>query len=186
MNAHCDLRRGSASPHSLERIYGKAEPFRTGRGKAAMRLAAQIIDKSLPAALKVKPLNRIPIPKTEVVIMSANEPAKAKPAKTFDSAYSFSFAIAIGLLLFIAGLVISLTLGASTTVGLIFGIPLLIAGMAVPMVMLRGQFAHTDVQGPCPYCKTPIKTTDASIRLECPTCHRLMIVRDLQLYPIEE
>ena len=146
----------------------------------------QIIDKSLLAALKVKPLNRIPIPKTEVVIMSANEPAKAKPAKTFDSAYSFSFAIAIGLLLFIAGLVISLTLGASTTVGLIFGIPLLIAGMAVPMVMLRGQFAHTDVQGPCPYCKTPIKTTDASIRLECPTCHRLMIVRDLQLYPIEE
>lgn len=118
--------------------------------------------------------------------MSANEPAKAKPAKSFDSAYGFSFAIAIGLVLFIAGLVISLTLGASTSIGLIFGIPLLIAGLAVPLVMMRGQFAHTDIQGPCPYCNTPIKTTDASIRLECPACHRLMIVRDFQLYPIEE
>ena len=118
--------------------------------------------------------------------MSANAPAKVKSAKSFDSAYGFSFAIAIGLFLFIAGLVISLTLGASTSIGLIFGIPLLIAGLAVPLVMMRGKFAHTDVQGPCPYCNTPIKTTDASIRLECPACHRLMIVRDLQLYAIEE
>ena len=118
--------------------------------------------------------------------MSANEPAKGKSAKSFDSAYSFSFAIAIGLFLFIAGLVISLTLGANSSVGLIFGIPMLVAGLAVPLVMMRGQFSHTDVQGPCPYCGTPIKTTDASIRLECPSCHRLMIVRDLQLYAIEE
>lgn len=145
-----------------------------------------IIDNSPPAALKVKPLNHNPIPETEVEIMSANEPAKAKPAKSFDSAYSFSFAIAIGLFLFIAGLVISLTLGANTSIGLIFGIPLLVAGLAVPLVMMRGQFSHTDVQGPCPYCGTQIKTTDASIRVECPACHRLMIVRDLQLYAIEE
>jgi hypothetical protein len=118
--------------------------------------------------------------------MGANEPAKVKTAKTFDSAYGFSFAIAIGLFLFIAGLVISLTLGANTSIGLIFGIPLLLAGLAVPLIMMRGQFARADVQGTCPYCDTPIKTTDASIRLECPVCHRLMIVRDLQLYAIEE
>ena len=31
--------------------------------------------------------------------------------RSFDSAYGFSFAIAIGLLFFIAGLVITLTLG---------------------------------------------------------------------------
>lgn len=118
--------------------------------------------------------------------MSANEPAKAKPAKSFDSAYGFSFAIAIGLFLFIAGLVISLTLGASTSIGLIFGIPLLVAGLAVPLIMMRGQFTQNVVEGHCPYCETPIKTTDASIRLECPACHRLMIVRDMQLYAIEE
>ncbi len=56
--------------------------------------------------------------------MDANRPQVAKPGRTFDSAYSFSFAIALGLILFIGGLVISLTLGQSATIGLIFGIPL--------------------------------------------------------------
>ena len=54
---------------------------------------------------------------------------RLKPAKTFDSAYGFSFSIAVGLILFIAGLVISLTLSDGTKIGLIFGIPLLIAGL---------------------------------------------------------
>ena len=45
--------------------------------------------------------------------MSAKEPADVKPARTPDSAYKFSFAIAIGLILFIGGLVSSLVLGSS-------------------------------------------------------------------------
>ena len=39
--------------------------------------------------------------------MDANRPEVAKEGRTFDSAYSFSFSIALGLLLFLAGLVIS-------------------------------------------------------------------------------
>jgi len=112
----------------------------------------------------------------------STEPASAKPAKTFDSAYSFSFAIAIGLILFIAGLVISLTLGEGTSLGLIFGIPLIVAGLAVPLIMMRDQFKQTDVSGPCPHCGEPIKTSDATIRLECPVCHGQIVVRDLKLY----
>jgi len=114
--------------------------------------------------------------------MSTKEPTTVKPGKTFDSAYSFSFAIAIGLILFIAGLVISLTLGEGTIFGLIFGIPLLIAGLAVPLIMMRDQFKQSDVAGPCPYCAAPIKTSDATIRLECPACHQLVIVKDMKLY----
>jgi hypothetical protein len=114
--------------------------------------------------------------------MSTKEPATVKPGKTFDSAYSFSFAIAIGLILFIAGLVISLTIGEGTIFGLIFGIPLLIAGLAVPLIMMRDQFKQSDVAGPCPYCAMPIKTSDATIRLECPACHQLIIVKDMKLY----
>jgi predicted RNA-binding Zn-ribbon protein involved in translation (DUF1610 family) len=117
--------------------------------------------------------------------MSANEPAKDKSGKTFDSAYSFSFAIAIGLILFIAGLVISLTLGEGTSIGLIFGIPLLVAGLVLPLFMMRGQFKQVEVTGVCPYCATAIRTSDATIRLECPACHGLIIVRDLQLFPAE-
>ena len=59
--------------------------------------------------------------------MDPNQPDQvAKQGRTFDSAYSFSFSIVLGLVLFIAGLVISLTLGQGATIGLIFGIPLLI------------------------------------------------------------
>jgi hypothetical protein len=51
-----------------------------------------------------------------------------KPRRTFDSAYGFSFSIAVGLVLFITGLIISLTVGQGTSIGLIFGVPLLVAG----------------------------------------------------------
>ena len=117
--------------------------------------------------------------------MSANEPVKEKTGKSFDSAYSFSFAIAIGLFLFIAGLIISLTLGQGTSIGLIFGIPLLVAGLILPLIMMRGQFKQVEVNGVCPYCGAAIRTSDATIRLECPACNRLIIVRDLKLHPAE-
>lgn len=117
--------------------------------------------------------------------MSAREPATPKPRRKPDSAFSFSFAIAIGLILFIAGLVISLTLGDGSSVALIFGIPLLLAGLVIPLIMMRGHFKQTDVSGPCPYCGAPIKTSDATIRLECPSCHGVVAVRDEKLYALE-
>lgn len=113
--------------------------------------------------------------------MDADRPDVAKPARTFDSAYSFSFSIAIGLVLFIAGLVISLTLGQGTTIGLIFGIPLLIAGLVLPVFMMRDLFHHNEIDGPCPYCGAPIKTSDATLRLNCPSCRRVIEVRETTL-----
>jgi len=114
-----------------------------------------------------------------------NRPDVAKSGRTFDSAYSFSFSIAIGLVLFIAGLVISLTFGQSATIGLIFGIPLLIAGLVLPVFMMRDLFHHNEVDGACPFCSAPIKTSDATIRLNCPACRRLIEVRGTALHPGE-
>ena len=114
--------------------------------------------------------------------MSTKEPVTAKPGKSFDSAYSFSFAITLGLVLFIAGLVISLTLGEGTILGMVFGIPLLLAGVAVPLFMMRDHFKQSDVTGACPHCGEPIKTSDATIRLECPACHGQIVVKDMKLY----
>lgn len=115
-----------------------------------------------------------------------NRPNVAKSGRTFDSAYSFSFSIAIGLILFIAGLVISLTLGQGATVGLIFGVPLLIAGLVLPLFMMRDLFQHNEISGACPYCGAPIKTSDATIRLNCPSCKRLIEVRETTLQPGEK
>ena len=117
--------------------------------------------------------------------MSAEEPDEPKSAQTFDNAFRFSFAIAIGLVLFIAGLVISLTLGGGASIGVFFGIPLLLAGLVVPLIMMRDQFTLNDVTGPCPYCSTTIKTSDATIRLICPNCKREVAVRGGVLYSAE-
>src|SRR5215213_7087639 len=117
--------------------------------------------------------------------MDANRPDVAKSGRTFDSAYSFSFSVGIGLVLFIAGLVISLNLGKGATVGLIFGIPLLIAGLVLPEFMMRDLFHKNEVDGACPYCGVPIKTSDATIRLNCTACKRLIEVRETTLQPGE-
>lgn len=106
--------------------------------------------------------------------------------RSFDSAYGFSFAIAIGLLFFIAGLVITLTLGEGSAIGLVFGIPLLIAGLVLPLIMMRGLFTRSEVSGACPFCATSIKTSDATIRLRCVSCGGEVAVRDGKLYPTEE
>jgi hypothetical protein len=117
--------------------------------------------------------------------MDANQPEVAKSGRTFDSAYSFSFSIAIGLVLFIAGLVISLTVGQSASIGLIFGIPLLIAGLVLPLFMMRDLLHHNEIDAECPYCSAPIKTSDATIRLNCPACKNPIEVRELTLHRTE-
>ena len=117
--------------------------------------------------------------------MDSQSSQTVKRSRTFDSAYSFSFSIAIGLILFIAGLVITLTMGQGTSVGLVFGIPLLVAGLVLPLIMMRDLFKHNEVTGVCPYCSVPIKTSDATIRLECPACKRVIVVRDMKLCPME-
>jgi endogenous inhibitor of DNA gyrase (YacG/DUF329 family) len=114
--------------------------------------------------------------------MNQDRPEVAKSGRTFDSAYSFSFSITLGLVLFIAGLVISLTFGQSATIGLIFGIPLLLAGLFLPVFMMRDLFHRNEVGGACPYCGAPIKTSDATIRLNCPSCKRVIEVREESLH----
>lgn len=105
--------------------------------------------------------------------------------RKFDGAYGFSFSIALGLILFIAGLIISLTLGQGSSIGLIFGIPLVVIGLVLPLFMMRDVLKHNDVNGVCPYCSTPIKTSDAMIRLNCPACNKVVVVRDEKLEALD-
>ncbi len=108
-----------------------------------------------------------------------------KPRRTFDSAYGFSFAIAIGLALFIAGLVVTLTVGEGTSTGLIFGVPLIVAGLVIPLFMMRDLFRTSEIEGSCPNCGAIIKTSDATLQLRCPSCHRVINVREEKLFLAE-
>ena len=110
---------------------------------------------------------------------------KAKTGRTFDSAYGFSFSIAVGLALFIAGLVISLTLGEGTSIGLIFGIPLLLAGLVIPVFMMRDLFKTNEIKAPCPSCGATIRTSDATLQLRCPSCQKIINVREEKLFLAE-
>ena len=108
-----------------------------------------------------------------------------KPRRTFDSAYGFSFSIAVGLALFIGGLVISLTLGEGTSIGLIFGIPVLFAGLIIPVFMMRDLFKTSEINEPCPNCGATIKTSDATLQLRCPSCQKVIDVREEKLFLAE-
>jgi uncharacterized C2H2 Zn-finger protein len=115
-----------------------------------------------------------------------NQTENAKPRRTFDGAYGFSFSIAIGLVLFIAGLIISLTLGGGTGLGLIFGIPLLVAGLIIPIFMMRDLFKTNEVKEPCPKCGETIRTSDATLQLRCPGCQSVINIRDEKLFLAEK
>jgi len=110
--------------------------------------------------------------------MEVKRPAPVKAGRTFDGAYGFSFAIGLGLILFIGGLVLSLTLGEGSGAGLLFGIPLLLAGLILPLFMMRDIFSGHSVEGACPSCGTSIKTSDATIKLNCPGCDKQLLVQD--------
>src|SRR2546427_4183986 len=114
--------------------------------------------------------------------MAEERTEAVKPRRTFDSAYGFSFSIAVGLALFIAGLVISLTLSDGTSIGLIFGIPLLLAGLVIPIFMMRDLFKTNEINAPCPNCGTTIRTSDATLQLRCTNCQRVINVREEKLY----
>lgn len=119
--------------------------------------------------------------------MAAKRPEAVKPAgRTFDEAYGFSFSIALGLVLFIGGLVLSLTLGQQSSFGLFFGIPLIIAGLVIPLFMMRGAFTRSEIKSSCPACGFEINTTDSTMQLDCPNCGRTLSVRDGGLYIREE
>ena len=102
--------------------------------------------------------------------------------RAFDGAYGFSFSIAVGLVLFIAGLFISLTVGGGGGLGLIFGIPLIAAGVFIPLFMMRDLFKTSEIQEPCPNCGQTIKTSDATLQLRCPDCHKVIDVREEKLF----
>jgi predicted RNA-binding Zn-ribbon protein involved in translation (DUF1610 family) len=102
--------------------------------------------------------------------------------RSADGAFGFSIAIGLGLLLFIVGLIVSLTMGEGTGVGLLFGIPLMMAGVIVPLFMLRQNFTGRNIEAPCPNCGAEIKTSDGTLKFECPSCRKMIMVRDSKLY----
>jgi predicted RNA-binding Zn-ribbon protein involved in translation (DUF1610 family) len=116
-------------------------------------------------------------------VMEVKRPEAVRAGRTADGAFGFSIAIGVGLLLFIAGLIVWLTMGDGTATGLLFGVPLMMAGVILPLFMMRQNFTSGhSFEEPCPYCGAAIKTNDGTYKLECPSCRKIVTVRDSKLH----
>lgn len=112
--------------------------------------------------------------------MNMSSAAVNSSERRIDGAYGFSLSIALGLILFIGGLVVSVAFGMSGGTGLIFGIPLMMAGVVIPLFMMREHFSQNDVKGACPECGSDIHTTEATVRINCPSCKQHLSVDGAQ------
>ena len=78
---------------------------------------------------------------------------------------------AIAFILIAVGMMVSLT-----GVGLIIGIPLILAGIAYPLI------ARSLIRGQCPYCGKNVSALNSKPGINCPGCGRLIVIRDKKYF----
>lgn len=61
-----------------------------------------------------------------------------------------------------------------TGIGAIIGVPLIIAGLIMPF---QGLQRRKMLQGPCPWCRQPVRIGTAAVGFNCPACAKRIIVR---------
>jgi predicted RNA-binding Zn-ribbon protein involved in translation (DUF1610 family) len=117
--------------------------------------------------------------------MDAKRSVAIKGGRTMDGAFGFSLSIGLGLILFISGLVISIAFSDESSIGLLFGIPMIIAGVILPLFMMRDTFANHDVVSPCPACGSKVNVAENMMQFDCPECGSTLRVRGGQLFTAE-
>ncbi len=78
---------------------------------------------------------------------------------------------ATGFILIVIGIMVSLT-----GVGLMIGIPLILAGVAYPLV------ARSLIRGQCPYCDRKVSTINTKPGINCPGCGKYIVIRDKKYF----
>ena len=76
-------------------------------------------------------------------------------------------ATAAGFILMVIGVLVSFT-----GIGLIVGIPLILAGIAYPFI------ARHIITGPCPYCGIKISTLASRSGIACRACGKPVIIQE--------
>ncbi len=78
---------------------------------------------------------------------------------------------AIGLILIVIGIMVSFTV-----VGLIIGVPLILAGIAYPLI------ARSLIRGKCPYCGRNVSALNSRPVINCPGCGKHILIRDKKYF----
>lgn len=114
-----------------------------------------------------------------------NYTGASRTGHTFQEVYLILFSIALGLLLILGGLFIVLFFSEQAGPVPVFGVPLIIGGLFAPHFAMRVLLTRDEISGCCPYCWSPVKTSDSALELNCPDCHQRIAVRDRHLYRME-
>lgn len=78
---------------------------------------------------------------------------------------------AIGFILVVIGIMVSLT-----GVGLIIGIPLILAGFGYPLI------ARSLIRGQCPYCGRNMSAINKKPGINCSGCGKYIVIRDKKYF----
>ncbi len=105
--------------------------------------------------------------------------------RTLQDVRFILFSVALGMLLILGGLFIILFFSEGTGSVPVFGVPLIIGGLFTPHLAMRFFLIRNEICGPCPYCWSPVKTSDSALTVNCPDCHQRIVVRDRRLYRTE-
>jgi len=83
------------------------------------------------------------------------------------------FGLVLAAILVIAAII----LGVTTGLGLVFAVPLGIAGLALAMVVFRGGRTRR-IAAPCPHCGARVTAPSHISEFDCPHCGGRMETRD--------
>jgi len=90
------------------------------------------------------------------------------------------------LILGVFGLGLMAMWGNSTvSIGIIFGIPLILIALVIPFIMAGRYLSSNEIDGPCPYCGAPLKTTDSIVTLVCPSCQNEVLIKGMKFFQAE-
>jgi len=107
--------------------------------------------------------------------MEVKRPVAISGGRSMDGAFGFFLSIGLGLILFIGGLIVAVMFNDDKGIGLLFGIPMILAGVILPLFMMREHFSSHDVDAPCPACGQNIHASDHKLQLDCPSCGRTVL-----------
>lgn len=101
----------------------------------------------------------------------------AAPEATKHTVSSVALSVVVSLALVITGVAFTVTM-AFSGVGLLVGIPFLIAGVAAPFILLRGMFRREKLAGACPHCGAHISLAAHLSEASCPVCGNHLVIKD--------
>ncbi len=106
--------------------------------------------------------------------MDHDQSTDTNNAKVRTGPVGWLTATSAGFILIVIGVLVSFT-----GIGLILGIPLILAGIAYPFI------ARHIITGPCPYCGIKVSTLGSRSEVKCRACGKPVVIQNKQFVKSE-